>query len=159
MLDKVANLKFMDHDIMKMQNFHELDKDQYLCTNTDPATGKTRMEAQKWVSGLEKDEIRKLFEIPHFRWSNKINVCVKVFLSCIHGGTLWIDPPVSIDTTLISRITRLRNASEDPTLLFLEMGERVLSKTIKDNYDTFRGKHILDVKHISDQEVRFTVGV
>jgi hypothetical protein len=29
MLDKVANLKFMDHDIMDTQKFPELAKDQY----------------------------------------------------------------------------------------------------------------------------------
>jgi hypothetical protein len=28
----------------------------------------------------------------------EINACVKVLLSCVHGGTLWLDPPVSIDT-------------------------------------------------------------
>jgi hypothetical protein len=36
MLGKVANLKFMDHDITDTQKFPELAKDQYLCTKTDP---------------------------------------------------------------------------------------------------------------------------
>jgi hypothetical protein len=123
MLGKVAKLNFMDHDITDMQKFPELARDQYLCTKTDPATRKTWVEAQAWASGLEKVGILKLFKIPHFRWSNEINACVKVLLSCVHGGTLWLDPPVSIDTTLIVRITGLRKAGEDPTLLFLKMGE------------------------------------
>jgi hypothetical protein len=44
MLDKVANLKFMDHDITNTQKFPELARDQYLCTKTDPSTGKTQVE-------------------------------------------------------------------------------------------------------------------
>jgi hypothetical protein len=81
------------------------------------------VEAQEWASGLEKERILKLFKIPHFRRSNEINACVKVFLSCIHGGTLWLDPLVSIDMTLIVRITRLSKAGEESSLLFLKMGE------------------------------------
>jgi hypothetical protein len=45
MLGKVANLKFMDHDITNKQRFLELVRDQYLCTNTNPGTHKTWVEA------------------------------------------------------------------------------------------------------------------
>jgi hypothetical protein len=40
MLSKLANLKFMDQDITDTHKFPELDKDQYLCTKTNPDTGK-----------------------------------------------------------------------------------------------------------------------
>jgi hypothetical protein len=36
MLSKVANLKFMKHDIIKTQNFPKLARDEYMCTNIDP---------------------------------------------------------------------------------------------------------------------------
>jgi hypothetical protein len=65
------------------------------------------VEPQEWASGLEKERILNLFEIPHFEQSMEINACVKVLLSCVHGGTLWLDPPVSIDTSLITCITSL----------------------------------------------------
>jgi hypothetical protein len=67
MLDKVASLKFMDHDIIDMHKFPKLDRDQYLCMNTDPSTGKIWVEPHEFMSGLEKSRILKLFEIPHFR--------------------------------------------------------------------------------------------
>jgi hypothetical protein len=38
MLGKVANLKFMDHDITDTHKFHELVMDQHFCTKTDPDT-------------------------------------------------------------------------------------------------------------------------
>jgi hypothetical protein len=38
MLGKVANLKFMDHDITDTHKFPELVKDQYLCTKIVPGT-------------------------------------------------------------------------------------------------------------------------
>jgi hypothetical protein len=53
----------------------------------------------------------------------EINACVKVFLSCVHGGTLWLDPPVSIDTALIACITGLPKFGEDLGLLFNKEGE------------------------------------
>jgi hypothetical protein len=42
----------------------------------------------------------------------------RYLLSCVHGGTLWLDPPVSIDTILIARITGLSKAGEDPTYFY-----------------------------------------
>jgi hypothetical protein len=123
MIGKVNNLKFMDHDITDTKNFPELARDQYLCTETGPATGKNWVEAHAWASALEKARILTLFKIPHFRRSNEINACVKVLLSCVHGGTLWLDPMISINTTLIVRITLLSKACEDSALLFLKMGE------------------------------------
>jgi hypothetical protein len=83
----------------------------------------------------------------------------RYYSTVIHGGTLWLDPLVSIDTTLIACITGLRKAGEDPSLLFHKMGERALSEAMKEKFDTFRGKRGLDVKRINDKEVRFTTQV
>jgi hypothetical protein len=105
---------------------------------------------------LEKYGIINLFEIPYFGWSNEINACVKVLFSSVHGGTLCLDPLVSIDTVLIPCITGLGKASQDLLLFFLKMGERSLYEAIKDKYDTFRGKSGLDMKSINDKGVRFT---
>jgi hypothetical protein len=78
-----------------------------LCTRSVPGTRAILLEPQEWVSGLERERILNLLEILHFGVSTKINACVKVFLSCVHGGTLWLDPLVSINTILIVHITRL----------------------------------------------------
>jgi hypothetical protein len=44
MLGKVANLKFMDHDINDSNKLPELAKDQYLCTETIPGTREILVE-------------------------------------------------------------------------------------------------------------------
>jgi hypothetical protein len=76
------------------------------------------LETQVWERGLEKSRILNLLEVPHFGRSLEINSCVKLLLNCVHGSTLWLDPPVSIDTALIARITGLSKAGEDLTTLF-----------------------------------------
>jgi hypothetical protein len=86
------------------------------------------------VTRLEKENLLNLLEIPHFRHNLEVNACVKVLLSCVHGGTLWIDPLVSIDTTLIARIIGLPKVGEDLTLLFNKAGERALSKVMKEKF-------------------------
>jgi hypothetical protein len=94
-------------------------------------------------------------DITHFGCSHEINACVKFFLSCIHGGTLWLDPLVSIDTALIAWITGLPKVGEDISLLFHKVGERSLSELMKENFQTFRGKKGMDVKKINDDNLQF----
>jgi hypothetical protein len=77
-----------------------------------------------------------------------------MLLNCIHRGTLWIDPPVSIDTQLIAWITGFPKEREDPTTLFTnKAGEKPLSENMKDKFHTFRGKRGLDVANISNDVV------
>jgi hypothetical protein len=84
---------------------------------------------------------------------------VKVLLGCIHGGTLWHDPLVSIDTAMIARIKWLPKANNDLKLLFKKVGERALSKLMKEKFQTLRGKRGLDVKNISETNVQFATQV
>jgi hypothetical protein len=126
MFGKFSNIKFVEYDIMDTQKFPELVNDQYLCRRTVLGMGGILVEPQDWASVLQKEGILNLYDIPHFGWSTNINACVKVLLICVHGGTLWLDPPVSIDTALIARITGFPKAGEDLGLLFLKMGERAL---------------------------------
>jgi hypothetical protein len=114
------------------------------------------LETWEWEIGLEKVGILNLLEIPHFILSLEINPCVKVFLSCVHGGTMWLDPLVSIETALIAHITELPKSSEDLTILFNKSREIALSNSMKENFQTFKGKRGLDVKNINDTNVWFT---
>jgi hypothetical protein len=50
----------------------------------------------------EKIGILNLLDILNFGRSTKINICVKLLLSCVHGGFLWLYRLVSIDTELIA---------------------------------------------------------
>jgi len=80
-------------------------------------------------------------------------------VSCIHGGTIWLDPPESIDIALIARITGLPKSDEDMTILFNKEGETTLSESMKEKFYTFRGKRGLDVKNIRETNVRFAMQV
>jgi len=48
-----------------------------------------------------------LIQIPHFGQSTKVNTVVKILLSRLHGGYMWMDTKISIDPHLIWRIIRL----------------------------------------------------
>jgi hypothetical protein len=82
-----------------------------------------------------------------------------VLISCIHGGTRFLDPPISIDIALIACIIGLRKVGEDPTLLFNKMGEWVTSESMKEKFDTFKGKRGLYFKSFHNKDVRFSTHV
>jgi hypothetical protein len=77
-------------------------------------------------------------------------------LNCVHGGYLWLDRSVSLDTYLIMRIIGLPSQGEDPLLLFSDKkNEKALSKSMEENFHTHKGVHSLDVASICDHTVRF----
>jgi len=78
------------------------------------------LKFQKWALGLELSGITHLLDVPHFERSMYITNCVKTLLSVVHGGYLWLDPPVSIDAMLIHRITELPMIGEDPGHFFVD---------------------------------------
>jgi hypothetical protein len=127
MPDNITILKFMDHDITDERKFLELAKEIYFFTRSIPRIRAILLETQNWVTILEKADILNLLEIPHFEHNLEINACVKVLLNYVHGGALWLDPLMSIDTALFSWITWLPKVGEDPTLLFNKEGDRALS--------------------------------
>jgi hypothetical protein len=88
----------------------------------------------------------------------EINVCVKMLLSCVHGGYMWLDRPVSIDIDLIVHITGLPSQGEDPHHYFLiRRMRKTLSESMKEKFHTFCGQRGLDVASICDLMVRFVM--
>jgi hypothetical protein len=86
---------------MDEKKFPELASSKYLKKYINAETQDDHDRATDMGNRLEKDGILNLFDIPHFRRSTKINTCVKMLLSCVHRGYLWLDRPVSLDTDLI----------------------------------------------------------
>jgi hypothetical protein len=82
---------------------------------------------------------------------------VKVFLIYIHGGKLWLEPPVLIYIVLIACNRVLPKVGEDMAIFFNEVGERSLSDSMKEKFQKFRGKKGLDVKNINDKNVQFAM--
>jgi hypothetical protein len=46
-------------------------------------------------------------------------MCVKLLLSCFHGGYLWLDKCITVDPTLIHWITKLSMQGLDPQDFYL----------------------------------------
>jgi hypothetical protein len=79
-----------------------------------------------------------------------------MILICIHGRTFWFDPPISIDTQLLSWIMGLEKEGEGTTPVFTnKAGIKALAESMKDKFHTFKGKRGLDVTNISDDVVHF----
>jgi hypothetical protein len=87
--------------------FPELVPHEYLELKVDPLTKQNVPVTKVWARGLERAGLLNLFDIPHFGHNNKVNACVKLLLSCMHGGYMWMDRPISIDMDLIARIIGL----------------------------------------------------
>jgi hypothetical protein len=74
--------------------------------------------------------------ISHFGRYWEVNACIKLLLSCFHGGYLWLDRHITIDPTLINRITGLSMHGPDPHEFYPgKATDHALAQKIKDTYD------------------------
>jgi len=91
MLGKVSQLKYVNHDITDISKFLELALGKYLGLKLDPVTNQPIHVPKVWAKRLERVGILNLFEITHFFRSQEVKSCVKMMLTCVHGGYLWLD--------------------------------------------------------------------
>lgn len=63
---------------------------------------------------IHQSTILNTLRLPHFGRSPEVNVVMKILLSRVHGGYLWMDSAISIDPHLIARLTRLSKQGRDP---------------------------------------------
>jgi hypothetical protein len=101
MLGNISSLKIVDHDIMDEKKFPQLSREIYLFAKSVLETREIFLKTDMSATRFENSWILYLLEIPHFGRSLEINARVKLLLSFIHGGTLWLAPLISIDTELI----------------------------------------------------------
>ena len=66
------------------------------------------------VQPIYRSTILNALRLSHFGHSPEINVVVKVLLSRVHGGYLWMDSRISLDPHLIARLTKLSKKGLDP---------------------------------------------
>ena len=77
--------------------------------------------------------ILNVMKIPHFGWHREVNACVKILLSCYHGNYLCLDRCITVDPTLIDRITRLSMQGPNPHDFYPgKDAERAVAQRIKD---------------------------
>ena len=63
---------------------------------------------------LEQSGLFNLLRIPYFGRGAEVNAVVRVLLSCVHGGYLWLGNRVDLNVYLIHRITGLSKIGKDP---------------------------------------------
>ena len=85
----------------------------------NPAMKVEALTPQDWITSLQPSWLLNLLQITHFGRSNEINAVVKVMLSCVHGGHLWLDQRVDITIDLIHQINGLRKIGVDPATHFM----------------------------------------
>jgi len=78
-------------------------------------TGKNlRIVSQLWIKDITQSMILNVMNIPHFGRHQEVNACVKLLLSYYHGGYMWLDKSITMDSALIHLIIRLNMQGLDP---------------------------------------------
>jgi hypothetical protein len=87
-----------------------------------------------------------------------VNACVKLFISCYHGGYLWLDRHIIVDLMLIHRITSLSIQGIDPQEFYpVKATDHTLAHKIKDTYgDVEKGTRGYKVASIQNGTVHLS---
>jgi hypothetical protein len=109
--DKIVALNFSDFNLKDRKNYSMLTPYKYL---TKTKGKNSKIIPQSWTMNLAQSTLLNVMNIPHFGSYQEVNVCVKIFLSCYHGGYLWLDHHIIVDPTLIHRIMGLSMQGPDP---------------------------------------------
>jgi hypothetical protein len=92
--DKIATLKFSDFNLGDRKNHSMLTPHRYL---TRMKGKNSKIIPQPWTMNLAQSTILNVMKIPHFGRHQEVNACVKLLLSCYHGGYLWLDRCITVD--------------------------------------------------------------
>ena len=85
----------------------------------NPTTKVEALTLQAWIASLQPSGLLNLLQIPCFSQSKKINTVVKVLLSCVHRGRMWLDHKVNITIVLIDQIIGLSKNEVDLVVHFV----------------------------------------
>ena len=113
---------------------------------------------QEWIEKLAPSRLLNLLRIPHFVRSPELNAVVKVLLSCVHDGYLWLDCKIDLNVDVIHRIIGLRKVGADPTMHFVSKSlDKNLSTKLTKEFNLTKGGRAYDTMDIEDEAQRFTV--
>jgi hypothetical protein len=100
----IPTLNFSDFNLGDKKNYAMLASRCYLTK----MTGKNpKIVPQPWIKEIVRSMILNIMKISHFSKNQEVNTCVKLLLSCYHGGYLWFDRRITVDFVLIHLITIL----------------------------------------------------
>jgi hypothetical protein len=150
--DKLAALKFSDFNLGDRKAYIMLAPHKYL-TRTKGKNSK--IIPQSWTQKLGQFTLLNVMKIPHFGRHQEVNACVKLLLSCYHGGYLWLNYRITVDLTLINRITGMSMQGPDPQDFYPgKTSDRALAQRIKETYgDVEKGMRGYKVASIQSSAV------
>jgi hypothetical protein len=90
----IPALKISDFNLGDRKNYVMLTPHRYLTKTTGK---KPKIGPQPWIKEIVRSMILNVMKIPHFGIHQEVNVCVKILLSCYHGGYLWLDRCITMD--------------------------------------------------------------
>jgi hypothetical protein len=97
-LGQIVTLNISDFNLGDRKNYGILTPHKYLAKTKGK---KLNIIPQSWTMDIARSTILNVMKIPHFDRHQEVNVCVKILLSCFHGGYLWLDRHINIDLELI----------------------------------------------------------
>jgi len=103
-LGLIPALKISDFNLKYRKNYAMLAQHHYL---TKMIGKNPKIVPQPWFKEIARSMILNIMKIPHFRIHHEVNTCVKILLSCYHGGYLWLDRRIIVDPMLIHLIPGL----------------------------------------------------
>jgi hypothetical protein len=152
-LGLIPDLKISDFNLGDMKNYAMLAPHRYLTKTTGK---KPNIVPYPWIKEIERSMILNVMKIPHFGRHQEVEACVKLLMSCYHGGYLWLDIPMTVEPTLIHLITGLSMKAPDPHQFYPgKAADHSLAQWIKETYgDVEKGKQGYKVSSIQDGVVR-----
>jgi hypothetical protein len=109
--DKIATLKFNEFNLGDRKNYSMLSPCKYL---TRMKEKNLKIIPHPWAMKLLQFTLLNVMNILHFGRHQEVNACVNILLSCYHGIYLWLYRHITVNPTLIHRITRLIMQGPDP---------------------------------------------
>ena len=109
---------------------------------------------------LERSGLLNLLRLPHFGRGAEVNAVVRVLLSCVHGGYLWLGNRINLNVDLIHRITGLSKTGKDPqTHISSKSKDSKLPATLVTKYKLQRGGRAYDLTTIANDTLKFTASL
>jgi len=145
-------LKYADHDLNDTEKFPRFKPYNYLRSEHD---GEVTFPFG-WAESIYKSTILNTLRLPHFRRSPEVNFVVKVMMSRMHGGYLWMDSRISLDPHLIWRLTKLSKRGLDSLTVFVgKTQDKQFTDTLKKQFDLKKIGRGYEIDSINNEATTF----
>ena len=104
LLGQIPNMKYQDYNLLDLEKFPQFQVDRYMCRRIVPITNIKTIAPQEWIEKLALPGLLNLLHISHFARNRELNAVVKVLLSYVHDGYLWLDHKIDLNVDVSSRL-------------------------------------------------------